>query len=95
MSNAFDEIDALLRRVNKLYIAYSFISLSVSSYLISYTKYSKRVRIVSVFGLTLIMSGTLTWIHVFNTFSPAEITYLNVGLDKTYPSIKSSRNKHK
>ena len=93
MSKSFGEIDHLVRRTNKLYLSYFLLSLSLSTYSISFTKYSKPTKIILVLSLSLLASGCFTWAHIFKTFSAYEIAYLRVGLDKSYASIKSSNNK--
>ena len=91
--SAFDEIDSLMRRTNKLYLAYFCITGSFSSYLISFTKFSRPFKMISVLSFTLLASGCLTWTHVIKTFTVYELAYLRAGLDKSYPEIKSSKNK--
>jgi hypothetical protein len=93
MSDPFQEIDALLVRANKLYMSYSALTLVSTGYLMSLTRYSRKTKVFLTITLTFPTSGLLTWAHVLKTFSRYELAYLKVGLDKTYPSIKSTRTK--
>ena len=95
MSNLFDEIDDLLRRTNKIYMSYVLLGLTLTSTAASFTKFSKTAKIFTVASSTLFISGISTWVHVFYSFTPKEIGYLKVGLEKSYPSLKESRSKPK
>ena len=92
MSKTFDEIDRLLRRANKLYLGYTILSLSTTGYLFSLTKLSKPKKILGTLCVSILVSGMVTWVHILRTFTLYELTYLRVGLDKSYPSLKSKKN---
>jgi hypothetical protein len=93
MDKTYEQIDEILRRTNKIYISYSVVCFSITSYIISLTKYSKVLKLASTVSISLLSSGILTWVHIINAFNGYELAYLRVGLDKSYPSIKSSNNK--
>ncbi|OMJ87543.1 hypothetical protein SteCoe_10718 [Stentor coeruleus] len=93
MNDTFQEIDALLVRTNRIYVSYSALTLVSTGSLMSLTKYSRKTKIFLTLTIAFPTSGLFTWAHILKTFSRYELTYLKVGLDKTYPSIKSDRTK--
>jgi hypothetical protein len=90
MSNPFSEIDSLLSRANKIYLSYSLLSFSTTGLIFYRTSYSRATKVFATVAISLPLSGLLAWTHILKTFAPYEIAYLNAGLDKSYPSVKSS-----
>ena len=95
MTETFAEIDMLLRKANKIYISYNAISFGLFSILF-YAKGCQRSRIILYSSLLTIPTGSIvTWVHILQSFSKPQVTYLLAGLDPSYPSIKESQLKHK
>ena len=81
---AFDEIDAILARTSRLYLAYTV----GSAPLVWASVCRLRSRWLVVLPLTLLVSGVATWVHCLKTYDEPSIHYLRAGLDPQYPTIK-------
>mmetsp|Transcript_11268 Transcript_11268/g.22187 ORF Transcript_11268/g.22187 Transcript_11268/m.22187 type:complete len:95 (+) Transcript_11268:2074-2358(+) len=82
------EIDRILKRTTLLYAAYSAVSLGIIGLSVNSRPWKLLKKVAIGLPCGLLVSGTLTMMHISLKYTQNEMIYLKVGLDPEYPEIR-------